>query len=381
VKIKKRCTHPEDRLDSTSGVTDSPDSSPSSGSNEPSVGHEANVSQTPTEGDFSDLSEWDFDFSDFQSPTSSGQTQQANGIPTLVQRSRPPQHSTPLTPALTSRALVRRPKSSPGLQRTSLLLHGILKSYPRMMSQHDNLPPFFHPHAFSLFADKDLMEPLSNCGSLVSLRYSSSKLFWRNVSHECERWCIEAEKWDQWALLAAIQSLLIYILIRLEEGETEHNNIDSLLIATVFTLCKHFNEAEARQIVQPALWNWNLNAAWKYWIYQESARRLCIVYQIINMLVIFEPVVLCSLHESDLVLSQLPSRRKLWEAGDEYAWQAASQRDVDVQSVYGVAAVTGDLVKVEDMGLATRSSAQWEDWCSGMDGMGGLVMLAASLVG
>lgn len=28
----------------------------------------------------------------------------------------------------------------------------------------------------------------------------------------------------------------------------------------------------------------------------------------------------------------------------------------------------------------TRISASWEEWCSGMDGIGGLVMLAASLV-
>lgn len=31
--------------------------------------------------------------------------------------------------------------------------------------------------------------------------------------------------------------------------------------------------------------------------------------------------------------------------------------------------------------LPARSMANWEEWCSGMDGFGGLVMLAASLVG
>jgi hypothetical protein len=30
-----------------------------------------------------------------------------------------------------------------------------------------------------------------------------------------------------------MQALLIYILIRLDEGETDHNNYDSLLLATV----------------------------------------------------------------------------------------------------------------------------------------------------
>lgn len=35
-------------------------------------------------------------------------------------------------------------------------------------------------------------------------------------------------------LLAAMQALSVYILIRLREGETEHNNLDSLLIRTVW---------------------------------------------------------------------------------------------------------------------------------------------------
>lgn len=38
---------------------------------------------------------------------------------------------------------------------------------------------------------------------------------------------------DKWGLLAALQALSIYILIRLDEGETEHNNLDSLLLITV----------------------------------------------------------------------------------------------------------------------------------------------------
>lgn len=38
---------------------------------------------------------------------------------------------------------------------------------------------------------------------------------------------------SKWALLAAMQALAIYILIRLHEGETEDNNLDVLLPRTV----------------------------------------------------------------------------------------------------------------------------------------------------
>ena len=34
----------------------------------------------------------------------------------------------------------------------------------------------------------------------------------------------------KWELLAAVQALSIYILVRLDEGETEHNDIDFLLL-------------------------------------------------------------------------------------------------------------------------------------------------------
>jgi hypothetical protein len=38
---------------------------------------------------------------------------------------------------------------------------------------------------------------------------------------------------NQWELLAAMQALSVYLLVRLQEGETEHNNYDSLILTTV----------------------------------------------------------------------------------------------------------------------------------------------------
>ena len=38
---------------------------------------------------------------------------------------------------------------------------------------------------------------------------------------------------NKWELLAAMQALSIYTMIRLDEGETEYNNVDALLIAAI----------------------------------------------------------------------------------------------------------------------------------------------------
>lgn len=125
--------------------------------------------------------------------------------------------------------------------------------------------------------------------------------------------------------------------------------------------------------------------------------RLSVIYQVVNMLVYFEPAAMCDVHESNLLLAPLPAKKRLWEAYDVLHWKTESEREPGVlQTAFGLAA-NGDLVKVEDCRLycgdvavmRSKSSderlpvivnADWEEWCSGMDGLGGLVLLAASLV-
>ena len=87
----------------------------------------------------------------------------------------------------------------------------------------------------------------------------------------------------------------------------------------------------------------------------------------------------------------------LWEAADEVAWKGECGRESGGESVaYGLAA-DGDLVRLDggrvdcgeqsilgfEQALVSTVKGKkvgWEEWCAGMDGLGGLVMLAASLV-
>jgi hypothetical protein len=112
------------------------------------------------------------------------------------------------------------------------------------------------------------------------------------------------------------------------------------------------------------------------------------------MLVYFEPAALCDL-PTTLILAPLPAKKQLWEAGDEFVWKAESEREPGAQTAFGLAA-NGELVKLDegqlhcsdtmllykslDARTPSVSAANWEEWCSGMDGFGGLVMLAASLI-
>lgn len=113
------------------------------------------------------------------------------------------------------------------------------------------------------------------------------------------------------------------------------------------------------------------------------------------MLVYFEPAGLCEL-QTDLVIAPLPAKKQLWEAGDERTWKVESEKDGGLQDAFALDA-KGELVELDanqlycsdsvlayrQLGLEnlSKSPGSWEEWCSGMDSFGGLVMLAASLVG
>ena len=138
------------------------------------------------------------------------------------------------------------------------------------------------------------MEPLTNCMSLVHMLSSrihgSRKLFWKNVRMECERLHAEHLRLNKWELLAAMQALSIYILMRLDEGETDHNNLDALMVTTVIMVATQFNSIGIDTTSVTHLMRGD--TSWKDWIFEESARRLCIVYQVVDMLVYFEPAAL-----------------------------------------------------------------------------------------
>jgi hypothetical protein len=139
---------------------------------------------------------------------------------------------------------------------------------------------------------------------------------------------------------------------------------------------------------------YGLEFSWKEWLFEESRRRLVIIYRVVNMLVHFEPAAMCEL-QNDLLLAPLPAKKELWEASDPYAWKLASKKDTEVDTTFALA-TNGELVRLEhahaycadaklkyqSLGQGTpMKTAHWEEWCAGRDGLGGLIMLAASLVG
>ncbi|KAK1760076.1 hypothetical protein QBC47DRAFT_366346 [Echria macrotheca] len=313
-------------------------------------------------------------------------------------------------PAYLFRSLEQRPATKQlGREKPASLVLKTLKSYVLMMTRPQELvtpPPFLHPKLMRLVlapegTDNGIvaeMEPLHNCISLLHMAGSrvpgSRKLFWRTVRGECERLHALHAGMSKWEALYGMQALFLYIIMRLDEGPTEDNRqVDLHLVAGVTALATHLASFAATEPDIPSTWN--------DWIFEESRRRLCVVYQIINMLVFFEPAAMCHLHTTDILIAPLPAPRPLWEAVEESSWRTErshissySPRDDEIYALAG----SGEIVKLKqarppcheevaamvrkpkDADGLLRSTASWDEWLTGMDGLGGLVMLAASLI-
>ncbi|KAL4906639.1 hypothetical protein BDW74DRAFT_136200 [Aspergillus multicolor] len=311
-------------------------------------------------------------------------------------------------PLALPRLLTRRPEAVTGGQRTTHFILGTLKSYIHMMLGENTLPPFIHARSMPRPASVSFqggheyssMGPLEACLNILGTMKNSDsrRSFWSHVRTQCELLCSEQHReLGNWELLSAMQALCVYILVRLFEGETDENNLDFLLLAGVTVLAKQLSGIYALNNQASLHSNDDLESSWDEWIFEESRRRVSIIYRIINILTYFQPAAQCDL-PTDLVLAPLPAKKLLWEATGSTEWKAEAGKEPRTQQTAFALAKAGELVRLDkanvrgelgrgwlshlslDDATVSRTAANWEEWLSGLDGFGGLVMLAASLV-
>lgn len=196
--------------------------------------------------EFNDL---DIAFANFINDEMNGPNRTMQHLYTVSQ-----QVSVPTGPSQDVRSIIARARTDPSSQRTIKLIMHTLKSFLRTMQHDHSLPPFIHPRLSTSIAGSERMDPMANCMSLMQLLNSeargSRKLFWKNVRLESERLLAEARhifqaivkdianssqctSMTRVELLGSMQALSIYIFVRLDEGQTEDNDFDEMLQATV----------------------------------------------------------------------------------------------------------------------------------------------------
>jgi hypothetical protein len=163
----------------------------------------------------------------------------------------------PIDPNLSPRAFRPRMSIRTDSRRGAILLTSILSSYPRMMLQKDMLPPFIYSLCYPHDKGEEIrvLHPLADCVSLAEIsvtgRAANRKIFWEAVRLECQKlveqvstilanydivilMIVQHNNFDKWNTMSAVQALLVYVLIRLFEGESESNkNIDVALLASI----------------------------------------------------------------------------------------------------------------------------------------------------
>ncbi|KAH7066852.1 hypothetical protein BKA63DRAFT_571251 [Paraphoma chrysanthemicola] len=300
-------------------------------------------------------------------------------------------------PSYELRSFAEKSKMAGGGQITAKLMVQILTSYPGMLRDPNSPPPFIHHSSMKSLpgCETRATESLSTCTSLMQLLGSgtpgSRRLVWKNIRLECERLYVDWMNPDKWELLSSMQALLIYMMLRLQDGENTHNNFDVLLLSAMWVVaCSMNHKIGNLECGSPT--GLSYGNTYDDWIFEESRRRLAITFRTIGMLFSTEPASGCSL-DSSFLLAPLPASKLLWDAPSEAQWLVEKNRDRRGESVFGIR-MGGAMVKLdrsEDTftryGLnagqmeeeKSKSSANWAEWCAGMDGLGALVMLAASL--
>ncbi|KAI1295715.1 hypothetical protein F5Y03DRAFT_302449 [Xylaria venustula] len=281
-----------------------------------------------------------------------------------------------------------RASVEPHKAHAASLFRRTLGSYAFMLLRRENLPPFICPHAYEWAEEQsnNPLEALVNCTSLVQMFHARTPtnrgFIWRLIRLEQERLLQQYVNMDKWGLLATLQALLVYCLLRAIDQETPNNDFDVSLVVTCMQVTRAIATCEGihNRIEDPSMMALNnLDLDWLEWIFKESVRRTCLVFKLLDMLVDTASCGTCS-GLPGFALIPLPGSITQWRATSESAWRADYELHFQVRTIYGVSD-NGDLVKLRQRSSGIDSEVvMWEDWLASVGDFGTLVMVAASLL-
>ncbi|EPE32869.1 Zn2/Cys6 DNA-binding protein [Glarea lozoyensis ATCC 20868] len=211
----------------------------------------------------------------------------------------------------------------------------VLKSWPRTMAMHytDNLPPIIH----KVQLEKGVPEPLAYCFTLVRMwagyADGSRELVLQTILKEVRRLNDEYPYYDEMNLLAAVQSLIILLIILffgLGQSEALAHPIDGQLLVDAWEM-KHTLAATGLFLDQELD---HTLPSWKDWAVVSAKRRTILALHHLEWAwshLHGYPLLTCL----SLGPFPAPAARYLWQAGNEQEWQTSYRRWL-VQWVGGV---------------------------------------------
>ncbi|KAL7269926.1 hypothetical protein RUND412_007380 [Rhizina undulata] len=239
----------------------------------------------------------------------------------------------------------------------------ILRTYPTMMLRHETLPPFIHK---SHVAPGKISEHLSNCMGLAHLYKAktreNSKLVFQAILHEHNRLMQEWSSYDESEMLAALQAMFVYSLMRhFDEDAPENARID---VGALMAL-----EQVALSVGWAGIIGKNndggIRPDWEVWVNMESKKRMMMGLYMFDSVYLFRkglPILDCD----ELGNMALPAIKLLWEAPDEKTWG---------EEYSGFVRETeGKSFRMHELWNSTPESRELDPWYAGMDSFGVLIM-------
>ncbi|KAI0533601.1 hypothetical protein GGR58DRAFT_100510 [Xylaria digitata] len=292
------------------------------------------------------------------------------------------------------RLLAQRRSATAERPLMARILVGQVGNYPTMLIQGNRLPPFIFPRCVlnnrlsrhctaANGTHQCLPEPLANCAALTQMFYSRSsgnaQFVWKTIYDEQNRLYREYRTYDEPKLLAAVQAVMIYILIQAQDTESIAIHDISALAVTLCDLSAslHFRGKYHLNIYQ------NTDLSQEAWAIYESTRRTINLFYVIRVVLGVE--IGNTKHCSTLLATPLPSGRELWDSDAAETWAIRLHR-------YKNRMVSNRVLTIEDMlsypgnnqlGMNNEIDGPVQKdlatWCESLDDFGMLVWMASLL--
>ncbi|CAK7204086.1 hypothetical protein SEUCBS139899_006838 [Sporothrix eucalyptigena] len=324
--------------------------------------------------------------------------------------------------------------ASPELRR---LIVSMVRTFPRMMTRPENLPPFVHrvgcglhyeevqrkgmvlpemPSSGSsslvfipneIADDTTLFQPLPLMAACVGISHAfvtrsphSDEFLWRAIDKEQQAIVQGMNSLSFGEIFASIQAVAIYTTMRLIVYGREYFYSDTSLLDTMSKLSERFHHLWRGPFMPTMAEDDDIDLnrpncrKWEDWIFDETRRRIMATCWLMSLAV--NPRAQ-SFRLSNPQRFPLPSSRRLWEAETREAWERAYDNDRieryhlrRLKSDSRKLETVGDLARAIDRSVAAEGSlgqpnidALYEDqllahWHAGVDSLGMMITAAAA---
>ncbi|CAH0025799.1 unnamed protein product [Clonostachys rhizophaga] len=262
---------------------------------------------------------------------------------------------------------------------TANIVMQTLCAFPQMMLRRETFPPFIHGHwhCTESAAAVSLPKPLVSCMGLAQIFASHNAdtrpFLWEKTREEQRSSADKAyrRQFSKHDHLAAIQALLIYIMMRVVDCSRTDLDLNLELLG----LCDNFKDVCKEPFYQHE--RACLSSSWEDWIFAESRRRTAIIWLLMTQMIHIKIGVPCDSFPSfrDVPLS---SPKLLWEARTRSQWEKEYKfyKDSPVRGLD----VFGDLYDACKHKHIRENQLKLNSWNSTVDNLGSLLNLGAEII-